>query len=204
MNQTEYVRHSGLSKGFVSKLVKRGMPLDSPEAADRWRGATARRPSRRTPPSPAAAVEAVHQQAQGAPPTPPTPGGPAAEALARAEQIERAAYALAIRSLREKAADAGKLVGIHATAAQNLIRTRQDVLAIEQQEGRLLTVEWIKKIIADHDGALVTLAKAMPRSLAGRIAPHDPEHAERELDRWVQEEFLKVLYRSNPWNTPKP
>ena len=180
MTQKEYAAHAKLSKGQVSKLAKRGMPLDSPEAADRWRGATARRPSRRTPPS------------------------PAAEALARAEQIERAAYALAIRSLREKAADAGKLVGIHATAAQNLIRTRQDVLAIEQQEGRLLTVEWIKKIIADQDGALVTLAKAMPRSLAGRIAPHDPEHAERELDRWVQEEFLKVLYRSNPWNTPKP
>ena len=203
MTQKQYRIHSGLSKGQVSKLVKRGMPLDSLEAADRWRGATARRQPRPAPPPPAAAaVETAHRQAQSAPSTPPASGGPAGEALQRAEQIERAAYALAIRSLREKAADAGKLVGIHATAAQNLIRTRQDVLAIEQQEGRLLTVEWIKKIIADHDGALVTLAKAMPRSLAGRIAPHDPEHAERELDRWVQEEFLKVLYRSNPWNSP--
>ena len=78
-----------------------------------------------------------------------------------------------------------------------------DVLALEQQEARLLTAEWVKEVIAAHDGAIVSLAKAMPRMMAGRIAPHDSEHAEAELTRWVEEEFLRTLYRSNPWNTPK-
>ena len=110
---------------------------------------------------------------------------------------------LAIRALLEKSPDAGRLVAVHAQAAGNLIRTRQDVLALEQQEARLLTAEWVKETIAAHDGAIVTLVKAMPRMMAGRIAPHDSEHAEAELTRWVEEEFLRTLYRSNPWNTPK-
>jgi len=33
MTQKEYAAHAKLSKGQVSKLAKRGMPLDSPEAA---------------------------------------------------------------------------------------------------------------------------------------------------------------------------
>ena len=41
MTQTEYVNHSGLTKGRVSQLVKAGMPLTSLQAADSWRGMSA-------------------------------------------------------------------------------------------------------------------------------------------------------------------
>ncbi len=205
MNQTDYVRHSGLSKGFVSKLVKRGMPLTSPEAADAWRGMSVRKPRRpaptQAPQADPKAVEATHEAAQA--PTPPVEATPAAGSYERAQQIERAAYGLAIRALREKSPDAGRLVAVHATAAGNLIRARQDVLALEREEARLLTAEWVRETITAHDGAIVTLAKAMPRMMAGRIAPHDSEHAEAELTRWVEEEFLRTLYKSNPWNNPK-
>jgi len=204
MTQTEYVRHSGLSKGFVSKLVKRGMPLTSPEVADAWRGMSVRKPRRpaptQAPQADPKAVEATHEAAQTPTPVETTP---AAGSYERAQQIERAAYGLAIRALLEKSPDAGRLVAVHAQAAGNLIRTRQDVLALEQQEARLLTAEWVKETITAHDGAIVTLAKAMPRMMAGRIAPHDSEHAEAELTRWVEEEFLRTLYKSNPWNNPK-
>ena len=179
MNQTDYVRHSGLSKGFVSKLVKRGMPLDSLEAADAWRGMSVRKPRRpaptQAPPPDPKAVEATHEAAQTPTPVETTP---AAGSYERAQQIERAAYGLAIRA-------------------------RQDVLALEREEARLLTAEWVRETITAHDGAIVTLAKAMPRMMAGRIAPHDSEHAEAELTRWVEEEFLRTLYKSNPWNNPK-
>jgi hypothetical protein len=53
--------------------------------------------------------------------------------------------------------------------------------------------------MTEHDGAVVALAKAMPKQLAGRISPHDPEHAETELDRWVEEVFLKTLHQTSPW-----
>jgi hypothetical protein len=41
----------------------------------------------------------------------------------------------------------------------------------------------------------------MPKQLAGRISPHDPEHAEKELDRWVDEVFLKTLQQTSPWES---
>jgi len=53
----------------------------------------------------------------------------------------------------------------------------------------------------DHDGAVAQLLKSMPKQLAGRIAPHDPEHAERELERWVQEVCLKTLHQTDPWKS---
>ena len=39
----------------------------------------------------------------------------------------------------------------------------------------------------------------MPRQMAGRIAPLDPEHCEKELNRWVQEVLLKTLHATDPW-----
>jgi hypothetical protein len=53
----------------------------------------------------------------------------------------------------------------------------------------------------EHDGAVASLIKAMPKQLSGRIAPHDPEHAERELTRWVQEVCLKTLHNTDPWKS---
>jgi len=37
ITQSQYVAHSGLSKGRVSQLVSAGMPLDSVEACDAFR-----------------------------------------------------------------------------------------------------------------------------------------------------------------------
>ena len=51
----------------------------------------------------------------------------------------------------------------------------------------------------DHDGVVATLARAMPRSLAPRVNPLDPCHAERELDRWLNETFLAALSATDPW-----
>ena len=57
------------------------------------------------------------------------------------------------------------------------------------------------RVMQEHDGAVASLIKAMPKQLSGRIAPHDPEHAERELTRWVQEVALKTLHNTDPWKT---
>jgi hypothetical protein len=65
----------------------------------------------------------------------------------------------------------------------------------------LVSGDWVRKVMTDHDGAVSTLLKAMPKQLSGRIAPHDPEHAERELTRWVQEVCLKTLHNTDPWKT---
>ena len=203
MTQSEYVKHSGLTKGRVSQLCSQGMPLDSAEVADAWRGSRAQRRK--------SAIEAsqIRLEPQDGPYRPPeasesvdrsqvsndTPQG----AYERQKEIERAAYGLAVESLRTRSLDAGRMVSVHSTAAKNLIAARQDVLDISERERKLVSGDWVKKVMMDHDGAVAQLLKSMPKQLSGRIAPHDPEHAERELERWVQDVCLKTLHQTDPW-----
>jgi hypothetical protein len=199
MTQSDYVKHSGLTKGRVSQLVKAGMPLTSPEEADRWRGMSSKgrvasAPTPAPQPGPYRPPEA-EAPTDPAAVTADTPSG----AYERQRQIERAAYALAVRALKASQPDAGRLVSIHAQAARNLTQARDEVLTLSERERTLVSGDWVRKVMTDHDGAVSTLLKAMPKQLAGRIAPHDPEHAERELERWVQEVALATLYQTNPW-----
>ena len=211
MTQTEYSKHSGLSKGRVSQLVANGMPLTSPEEADAWRGSRKGIGGR---PSDAQRLAAMQQQ-QSAPEASSGPYRPPEAAIAinaalatedspqgayeRQKQIERAAYNLASEALAARSLDAGRMVTVHATAAKNLISARDDVISLSEKERTLVSGSWVKKVMQDHDGAVASLLKSMPKQLAGRIAPHDPEHAERELDRWVQEVCLKTLHQTDPW-----
>lgn len=213
MTQADYARATGLTKGRVSQLVKAGMPLSSREAADKWRGMSAR--ARTVPASkgkPAAPI--IPKSVSGTsgdpgpyrPPEAQAPTDPAAVsadtpqgAYERQRQIERAAYALAVRALKAGQPDAGRLVSIHAQAARNLTAAREEVLTLSEKERHLVSGEWVRKAMTEHDGAVATLLRAMPKQLAGRIAPHDPEHAEKELDRWVQEVALATLQQTDPW-----
>ena len=216
MTQSDYVKHSGLTKGRVSQLTAAGMPLTSPEEADAWRGSRKGIGGR---PSTLQRMAAINQQesvfneaAQSiteGPYRPPeaaaavnaslvtldTPAG----AYERQKQIERASYGLAVQALRNKTLDAGRMVTVHASAAKNLINARQDVIALAEKERTLVSGSWVKKVMQDHDGSVASILKSMPKQLAGRIAPHDPEHAERELERWVQEVCLKTLHSIDPW-----
>ena len=205
IRQIDYAKHAGLSKGHVSNLVRAGMPLTSLEAANSWRGMSAqKRPG------------IIPKSASGSSPEPGPYRPPEAEgaldrnllregtprgSFERMRRIEQDAYALVQESLRERRPDAGRLVAIHAQAARNLTQARQDVLTLSERERHLVSGDWVRKVMTEHDGAVVALAKAMPKQLAGRIFPHDPEHAEKELDRWVDEVFLKTLQQTSPWES---
>ena len=207
MTQRSYAEHAGITHGYVNYLVKKGMPMDSVEAADAWRQKNVRRRSDFTkdlPPQPD--HTAIEQEGPYRPAEASTPIDTAAAATdspegayERQRQIERAAYDLAVESLRGGRADAGRLVAIHAAAAKNLTSARDEVIAQAEKERRLVSGDWVKRVMQEHDGAVASLLKAMPKQLSGRIAPHDPEHAERELNRWVQEVALKTLHQTDPW-----
>lgn len=198
MTQTEYAKAAGLTRGRVSQLVKAGMPLTSKEAADQWRGMGARKrklqqqqpadPGPYRPPEAQAPVDPNAVMTD-------TPEG----AYERQRNIERAAYDLAAHSLANRHADAGRLVSIHAQAARNLTMAREEVLTLAEKERKLVSGDWVRKVMTEHDGSVIALAKAMPKMLSGRIAPHDPEHAENELSRWVEDVFLKTLHQTSPW-----
>jgi hypothetical protein len=208
MTQTEYVAHSGLSKARVSQLVKAGLPLTSPEAADAWRRLNT---WSRKPPAPTLAPPTAD-------PTPTTPERPTetserppptdpaelettrvGQAFRRLERAERVCWGILAAALKTQAPDAARLLDLHSRSVRHLADARQDVLNLAERERQLVSGDWVRKVMQDHDGAVASLLKTMPKQLSGRIAPHDPEHAERELERWVQEVALATLYQTDPW-----
>ena len=196
MTQADYARHSRLSKGHDSTLVKSGMPLTSPEAADQWRGLSARRPRRpspfalKAPPRVPVATAGTKSSAEAV-----------EAAWGRLEETERVAYRLMTAALENGQPDSARLLAIHASAVKHLSEGRQRILDLAERERTLVSGDWVRKVIVEHDGAVASLIRSMPRLLAGRIAPHDPEHAERELSMWVQETCLRTLYETTPWKS---
>ena len=209
MTQRAYAEHAGITHGYVNYLVKKGMPMDSMEAADAWRQKNVRRRSDFTKDLPPQQDHAaIEQEGPYRPAEASNPIDTAAAATdspegayERQRQIERAAYDLAVEALRGGRADAGRLVAIHAAAAKNLTSARDEVIAQAEKERRLVSGDWVKRVMQEHDGSVASLLKAMPKQLSGRIAPHDPEHCEKELDRWVQEVALKTLHQTDPWKS---
>jgi len=207
MTQKEYGDRIGISQPRVAQLISQGMPMDSPESADIWRSQHVRsraksiRKQKITPDPTAIEQEGPYRPIEAESPlnnataATDSPEG----AYERQRQIERAAYDLAVDALRGGRADAGRLVAIHAAAAKNLTSARDEVITQAEKERRLVSGDWVRRVMQEHDGAVASLIKAMPKQLSGRIAPHDPEHAERELTRWVQEVALKTLHNTDPW-----
>ena len=209
MTQKEYGDRIGISQPRVAQLISQGMPMDSPESADIWRSQNVRsraksiRKQKITPDPTAIEQEGPYRPIEAETPlntataATDSPEG----AYERQRQIERAAYDLAVDALRGGRADAGRLVAIHAAAAKNLTSARDEVITQAEKERRLVSGDWVRRVMQEHDGAVASLIKAMPKQLSGRIAPHDPEHAERELTRWVQEVALKTLHNTDPWKS---
>ena len=130
------------------------------------------------------------------------PGTGAVEITAawgRAVEAERIAWSMLASSLKAQSPDAPRMLALHGQAVRQLADGRERFLEIAQRERRLVSGDWVRKVMLEHDGAVASLLKSMPRQLCGRISPHDPEHAERELQRWVQEVALATLHSTDPW-----
>lgn len=206
MKQTDYARHAGLSRSHVCELVRKGMPLTSPEAADNWRQLNT---WSRKPPAPSAcppAAPAAEAAPERLPEERPAPADPAVlestrvgDAYRRLEKAERVCWGLLAGALRNQSPDAARLLDLHSRSVRHLADARTAVLDLAEREKKLVSGDWVRRAMTDHDGAVATLLRTMPKQLAGRIAPHDPEHCEQELDRWVQEVALATLSSTDPW-----
>lgn len=205
IRQRDYTLHSGLSKGHVSQLVRRGMPLDSVQAADDWRRAHT---LARKLPAPPQEPHDARPAAEAAPerpaelPTEDLAAGasePIREAWGRLLQAERLAWSMVVAAIKGRQPDASRQVAVHALTVKHLVDGRGRVLQQAQAEGQLVSADWIRSNMLAHDGTVAALIRAMPRSLAPRVNPVDPEHAGRELQRWVDEVCLRTLSETSPW-----
>jgi hypothetical protein len=209
MTQKEYGDRIGISQPRVAQLIAQGMPMDSPEAADLWRSQNIR--TRAKSVAKQATTLDTHAIEQEGPYRPAEASNHINTATAscdspegayeRQRKIELEAYKLVVVALKEGRADTARLVSIHAAAAKNLTSARDEVIAQAEKERRLVSGDWVRRVMQEHDGAVASLLKAMPKQLSGRISPHDPEHCEIELTRWVQEVCLKTLHNTDPWKS---
>jgi hypothetical protein len=130
------------------------------------------------------------------------PGTGAAEITAawgRAVKAERIAWAMLAGSLKAQSPDAPRMLALHSQACRHLVDNRERFVAQAEKERQLVSGDWVKRVMQQHDGVMASLIRNMPRQMAGRISPQDPEHCEKELTRWVQEVLLKTLHDTDPW-----
>lgn len=120
-------------------------------------------------------------------------------AWGRAVKAEKVAWSMLAGSLKAGSPDASRMLALHGQAVRQLADGRERFLEIAQRERQLVSGDWVRWVMQEHDGILASLIKNMPRQMAGRIAPQDPEHCEKELTRWVQEVLLKTLHETDPW-----
>jgi hypothetical protein len=126
------------------------------------------------------------------------PGPTPEELLGRLEQIERLAYQHVLNAQGNEILSR-EAIRTHRDAATNLLAARGDWQKLANDERQLLSGAWVREMFQEHDALMVGLANAMPRALAARIAPHDPEAAEAELRSWVTGTFLRTLQGTNPF-----
>jgi transcriptional regulator with XRE-family HTH domain len=162
MNQSELARKLGLTRQAISKLARRGMPIDSIEAANKWRLIHA--PPRKT------FVAAVADKAA-------TPFQDAVTRAQRAKAVEE--YLFGIMKDAAEASDirlTAKISKDFLTAMHRAIELEQEAIATGTQMRELITT---KAIDAEIDDCIVPflqrcrLAESDPKNCGWYITPRD-------------------------------
>lgn len=181
LSQSQLAKELGVSQQAVAKAVKRGMPLDSVEAAMEWRRMN--QSARRGRVSQPAATQAAAEPAE------------LPDELAVTDRLRR----LAVRdfenagSIQERAA-ASRTV----RDAEEAHETRKrDMVKSEQEAQTLMHRDQVQAVIAEEAGKLRALLEAMPAALAQAANPADPELARDTVADYLEQVFSTLSNTGN-------
>ena len=181
LSQGQVAKALGISQPAVAKAVKRGMPLDSVEAAMEWRRMN--QSARRVRVSQPAATQAAAEPAE------------LPDELAVTDRLRR----LAVRdfenagSIQERAA-ASRTV----RDAEEAHETRKrDMVKSEQEAQTLMHRDQVQAVIAEEAGKLRALLEAMPAALAQAANPADPELARDTVADYLEQVFSTLSNTGN-------
>ena len=206
MGITELSNALNIDKSVVSRLVKKGMPTTSVDAAQAWRETNAppraKRGHRGTPP-PApkiSAPPAIHT----APPvsfndTPPPPpahdSGPEPDeedntprqSLRRARLAEKVGYNELVLCKRNGGSieDIRKANTIYIASRNNRIKAEKDFKDWQLQERKLLYFDEARDIISRPHITAKQLLEVMPKTLAPRLHGQPQKTIEASLAEWA-------------------
>jgi hypothetical protein len=187
-------------------MVKGGMPLDSLEAAEKWRADRAA--GRKRQPSKAA------DKARPKPETPEATERKASQRRQAATVEEAERYLSEVEELRNFAKenaetlwqqglidDSRKWLTVHQGIAKQYPSLHAQVLKLREAHRITITTEAAQTVFVGFLMRLRGLIDSMPGALSAKCNPSDPDHSRLELERWRDEVLYKTLSQA-PTVTP--
>jgi hypothetical protein len=198
LTQAKLSRLWGVSIVAVHKLVKRGMPLDSIEAAESWR-------DKNTDPTKIKGGKAS-DKANPLPDTPEATEKKAARIRQAATVEEAERYLAEVEELRNFAKenaetlwqqgladDSRKWLTVHQAIAKQYPSLHSQVLKLREAHKITITTQAAQSTFTGFLARLRGLIDSMPGALAAKVNPSDPDHAREQLERWRDESLFKTL-----------
>lgn len=190
IKQIELVEKWGLSKGMISTMVKRGMPLTSEAEAMKWRIQNQQATFRKGPPlSEESQEESESQNISDEDLSALNTLG----RLLRAQRMEFAGYRLLARAVKDRNPIASR-AAMHAyEKAQKVVRQAEIDHAEEQRHLRqTFSADEVQETFSKHLGGIRALLDAMPSSVAARANPSDPECAKKAIEDAVNQIYIAI------------
>lgn len=206
MGISELSNALGIDKSVVSRLVKKGMPTTSVDAAQAWRETNAppraKRGHRGTPPpapkvsAPPAIPTAPPVSFNETPPPPPAhDSGPEPDdedntprqSLRRARLAEKVGYNELVLCKRNGGSieDIRKANQIYIASRNNRIKAEKDFKDWQLQERKLLYFDEAKDITSRPHITAKQLLEVMPKTLAPRLHGQPQKTIEASLAEWA-------------------
>lgn len=190
IRQVELVEKWGLSKGMVSMMVKKGMPLTSEADAMKWRLENQQAVFRKGPPL--SQEESPEKESQDSSNDDLSALNTLGRLL-RAQRMEVAAFRLMVKASNDKNPIATR-AAIHAYRdAQRVVRQAEIDHNEEQRHLRqTFSADEVQETFSKYLGGIRALLDAMPSSLASRANPSDPECSKKAIEEGVDQIYIAI------------
>ena len=205
MGITELSNTLGIDKSVVSRLVKKGMPTTSVDAAQAWRETNAppraKRGQRGTPPpapkvaKPPSAPATPPASLNDTPPPPPTHSSPEPDdedntprqSLRRARLAEKVGYNELVICKRNGGSieDIRKANSTYISSRNNRVKAEKDFKDWQRQEAITLFYDEARDITSRPHITAKQLLEVMPKTLATRLHGQPQKTIEATLAEWA-------------------
>lgn len=200
----------GINKSVVSRLVKKGMPVSSAQAAQAWREIHAKPRAKRgqagtlpkpPKPTPGSVVKESLPPAADLPPPPPARAKATAhsdpepddedntprQSLRQARLAEKVGYNELVICKRNGGSieDIRKANQVYISSRNNRHKAERDFKEWQQQEGILLYFDEARDIAGRPHVAAKQMLEVMPKSLAPRLYGQPQKSIEKTLGDWA-------------------
>lgn len=192
MLQDELAKALDVSKGYLSKLIKKGCPADDVGKAKGWISASIKPRAKRK----RSAADPVSEAAKDIPPaeTPcPDPCESWEARLGRARKIERDIYEASQAALgRKDFAPLQSLLSSYQRALQGIREAEETALESRIQSGELIHRDTCKAILGEMLLPIRSALELLPLSERSRCNPAAPEIAQAALTAWKDSLLLRL------------